>query len=292
MIFENYYVYKTAMWLVAHLPRGFIYFMGGFFAELNFFFNTRSRRGVYANQAHVLPGKTGTFKRWRMARAVFRNFAYSILDFLYIPTLTDENLHDFLADLRGWEHVQAARKAGRGGIFVTAHMGSWELAGACIGLLGTPLTVAALPHKDKRVDDIFVRNREAGQIEVVPVGGAMPKLENALTRGRFIALVSDRDVKGTGLKLPFFGERMRVPSGHAKLALRTGAWILPGVGYRERDWRITIEIRAPIIPDPVHDTEESLTQRCLNVLEEFIRERPNQWLSFFDLWSDTELPVA
>ncbi len=292
MVFENYYIYKAAIWLAWRLPRGFMYFLAGFLAELNFFFNARSRRGVYANQAHVLPQTTNHFTRWRMARAVFRHFAYSILDFFYIPRLTPDNLNDFLADIRGWEHVQAALAAGHGGIFVTAHMGSWELGGACAGLLGVPLTAAALPHKDKRIDDIFLRNRAAGQIEVVPVGGAMPKLENALRRGRFIALVSDRDVRGTGLKLPLFGQPMRVPSGAARLALRTGAWILPGVAYRERDWRIVIDIRAPIIPDPARDTEEALVQRYLRVLEEFIRARPDQWLSFFDLWSETELPVA
>lgn len=292
LIFENYYVYKAAIWLATHLPRGFIYFLAGFLAELNFFFNGRSRRGVYANQAHVLPPGTGRFTRWRTARAVFRHFAYSILDFFFIPRLSPENLHDFLADIRGWEHVQAAMAEGRGGIFVTAHLGSWELGGACAGMMGVPLTVAALSHKDKRIDDIFLRNRAAGQMEVVPLGGAMPKLEDALTRGRFIALVSDRDVKGTGMKLPFFGAPMRVPTGAARLALRTGAWIIPGVAYRERDWRIILDFRTPIIPDSAHDTEADLTQRYLRALEDFIRARPDQWLSFFDLWSETELPVA
>ncbi len=292
MVFENYYIYKAAIWLAAHLPRGFMYFLAGFLAELNFLFNARSRRGVYANQAHVLPRRTGAFTRWRTARSVFRHFAYAILDFFYIPRLTQDNLNDFLADIRGWEHVQAAVAAGCGGIFVTAHLGSWELGGACMGLVGVPLTVAALSHKDKRIDDIFLRNRTAGQMEVVPLGGAMAKLENALTRGRFIALVSDRDVKGTGLRLPFFGDPTRVPSGHARLALRTGAWILPAIAYRQHDWRIVIEIHAPIIPDPARDTEETLTQRSLNALEGFIREHPGQWLSFFDLWSETELPVA
>lgn len=292
MVFENYYVYKAAIWLATHLPRGFMYYLAGVLAELNFFFNARSRRGVYANQAHVLPKTTGRFTRWRYARAGFRHFAYSLLDFFYMPGLSADNLHEFLADIRGWEHVRAALAAGHGGIFVTAHMGSWELGGACASFLGVPLTAAALPHKDKRIDDIFLRNRAASQMEVVPVGGAMPKLEDALRRGRFIALVSDRDVKGTGLKLPFFGQPMRVPSGAARLALRTGAWILPGIAYRTHDWRIVIDIRAPIIPDPEHDTEESLVRRYLAVLEEFVREHPDQWLSFFDLWDETRLPVA
>lgn len=292
MIFENYYVYRAGLWLITHLPRGLVYFVAGALAELNFFFNGRSRRGVYANQARVLPPGTGWFQRWRMAQAAFRNFAYAIVDFFHIPGLNRANMDRFVAEIKGMEHVHAAIAAGRGGIFVTVHMGSWELGGACMGLLGVPLTVAALRHKDPRVEALFVSTREAGQMEVVPLGGALAKLQEALTRGRFIALVSDRDVKGTGMRLPFFGQPTRVPSGHAKLALNTGAWILPATTYRLPDKRIVIDIREPIIPDPQTDTEESLTRRTLAVLENCIRDYPDQWLSFFNLWSETELPVA
>jgi len=292
MIFENYYAYRVGLWLINNLPRDFVYFVVGALAELNFYFNGRSRRGVYANLDRVLPPGTGRMQRWRMARAIFRNFAYTVVDFFHIPSLSRANLNRYLAEFKGLEHIHNATAAGCGGILVTVHMGSWELGGACAGLLGIPLTVVALKHKDPRVEKLFVATREAGGMEVVPLGGALAKLREALTRGRFIALVSDRDVKGTGLRLPFFGQPTRVPTGHAKLALNTGAWILPAANYRLPDNRIVIEIREPIIPDPNTDTEESLTQRTLVVLEEFIRSHPDQWLSFFNLWSETELPVA
>jgi lauroyl/myristoyl acyltransferase len=76
------------------------------------------------------------------------------------------------------------------------------------------------------------------------------------------------------------------------LALRTGAWILPGCTYRQPDGRLVIEFRPPIVPDPAVNTAADLTQRCITILEEFIRARPEQWASFYDLWSKTELPVA
>jgi lauroyl/myristoyl acyltransferase len=76
------------------------------------------------------------------------------------------------------------------------------------------------------------------------------------------------------------------------LALSTGAWILPVCIYRQQDGRSIIEIRPPIIPDSAADTAEDLTRRCMFVLEEFIRAHPEQWSSFFDLWHETDLPVA
>jgi lauroyl/myristoyl acyltransferase len=87
--------------------------------------------------------------------------------------------------------------------------------------------------------------------------------------------------------LPFFGEVTRMPVGHVKLALRTGAWILPTVTYRLPDGKSAIEVRPPIRPDPGSDTEEGLALRCIAVLEEFIRSRPEQWSSFQDLWAES-----
>jgi len=295
---ENYHLYRLAVWLVTRLPRGVVYFVAGLIAEANFFVNHRSRKGVYANQRQVpsrLPNDLSVrarWWRWRMARHAFRSFAYSVADFFRIPQMTSANADRFIAEVRGWEHVEAAQAAGAGCIFITAHIGSWELAGAYLSLKRVPLTIVALPHKDRRVDQLFLGSRQASGMEVVPVGGAMRKLEDALRRGRFIGLIADRDVTGRGPVLSFFGRPTRVPNGHAALALRTGAWILPGCIYRRPDRELTLEIRPPIIPDPAQDTVEGLTLHCLGILEEFIRARPEQWSSFYDLWSETDLPVA
>lgn len=292
MIFENYYLYRFAYWAINRSPRGLVYFVAGLLAEINFMVNGVARRGVYANQARVLPAESSGFQRWRMARSAFRHFAYAIVDFFYIPNVTPDNMHKYIAEIRGREHLDAALRAGHGSIIVTVHMGSWELAGASMGMLGVPITVVALPHKDPRVDQIFTDTRAEGDIEVVPIGGAMTKLLQALKRNRVIALVSDRDVRGNGLRLPFFGHPARVPVGHAKLALKTGAWIVPGSTYRVEDHRIVLDILPPIVPDPQTDTVESLTGRALAVLEDMIRRHPDQWFSFFNLWSETKLPVA
>jgi KDO2-lipid IV(A) lauroyltransferase len=235
--------------------------------------------------------RQGSFVRWRYARAAFRHFAYSIIDIFHIPRLTSDNMHEYVAEIHGLEYIEACRAEGRGGILVTVHMGSWELAGVGLGLLGVPITAVVLKHVDPRIDEVFSQVRQKGGMEEVSLGGALPKLEEAVKRGRFIALLADRDVKGTGMRTEFFGEVTTVPTGHAKLALSTGAWILPAVTYRAPDHRIIGEIRPPIIPDLELDTEEGLVVRCLRILEEFIREHPDQWSSFFNLWSRTELPV-
>jgi lauroyl/myristoyl acyltransferase len=271
--------------VVGHLPRSFLVVLGRLIADLNYLFSPRSRRGVLANQAHVLPADTPRGQRRRLARSVFRHSALAILDFFRMPGINRENLDRFVSEVTGWEHVEAAMAAGAGGIFVTLHMGSWELAGAYEGLRGVPLTAIALPHADPRVDQIFQDIRHAGGTESVPVEGGLGRLQQAMAEGRFTAILADRDVSGRGMKLPFFGEETRVPAGHAVLALRTGAWILPVCAYRRPDGQLAMEFRPPIVPDRKQDTKESLTLRCLQILEEFIRARPEQWAVFYDLWA-------
>lgn len=292
MSLENYTLYRVAIWLVAHLPLGAAYFIAGALAELNFLLNTRFRRGVYANQVHVLPPETGRWPRWRCARAAFRYFGYSVVDFFRVPGMTKDNLDRFVAEFNGWENLEAARAGGHGAIVMTAHMGSWEIGGIYLALRGAPLTIVVLPHQDPRIDEIYMKTREDAGLEVVPVGGEARKLYEALRRGRFVALVSDRDVSGQGPQLPFFGKTTRMPIGHARLALKTGAWIIPGCMYRRADGRNVIDLNRPIVPDPVTDTTTSLALRCIGILEGFIRAHPEQWASFYDLWSETELPVA
>ena len=286
MIFENYYLYRLGVWLVARLPPRFVDWVAVTLVDLNYLLNRRGRNGIWANLRRVLPPGTTNAERRRVAKGAFRNFALSIADFFRIPQLTRENADQFVAGVQGWEHIRAAMEARAGAIFMSAHMGSWELAGAYLGLRGVPITGVALPHADPRIDQLYLEMRERVGIEVVSVGGAMRRLYEALKRGRFVGIASDRDTSGQGALLPFFGESARMPVGHAKLALRTGAWILPVCVYRRPDGKTMIEVRPPIRPDPSRDTEDSLALRCLAVLEEFIRARPEQWSSFEDLWAE------
>lgn len=285
MIFENYHLYRIGIWLVARLPRWFTDNVAVALVELNYLLNARGRNGIWANLARVLPPETSQRERHRIARGTFRNFALSIADFFRIPQMHSTNAGEFIVGVDGWEHIQAAMDARVGAILMGVHMGSWELAGAYLALHGVPITVVVLPHNDPRIDQIYTQIRENTGIEVVSVGGLMRQLYTALKRGRFVGIAADRDTSGQGLLLPFFGETTRMPQGHAKLALRTGAWILPTCVYRRSDNTVAIEVLSPIWPDPTHDTEESLALRCLAIVEDFIRARPEQWSSFQDLWT-------
>jgi len=287
MIFENYQLYRLAVALIGHMPVWLVNGLAIALVELNYLFNPRGRNGIWANLRHVLPPDTTHCERRRIARGTFRNFALSVADFFRIPQMNAANANQFIVEVSGWEHVRSILDAKVGALIVGPHMGSWELAGAYLALNGVPITATVLPHADPRIDQIYAEMRDQTGVKIVPVGGAMRGVYTALKQGQVVGIAADRDTSGQGLLVPFFDAVTRMPQGYAKLALRTGAWILPACSYRRPDNRLALEVRPPIVVDPARDTEESLVLRCLSIMEEFIRARPEQWSSFADLWDES-----
>jgi len=127
-------------------------------------------------------------------------------------------------------------------------------------------------------------------IDVVIVGKAMrviPALVRRLRSGGTVALLSDRDLKGSGVPVTLFGEETTLPAGPLSLACRTGAGLLvagtyfmPGAGHH-------IQVHPPIEIPEDGELEERVregTQQFARVLEQIVREHPQQWHLIVPNW--------
>ncbi|MEV6102354.1 phosphatidylinositol mannoside acyltransferase [Nocardia sp. NPDC051981] len=131
----------------------------------------------------------------------------------------------------GLEHVHEAVERGRGAVLALPHSGNWDLAGVwLVQRVGIP-TVVAERLQPESLFRRFVRFRERLGFEIVPLtGGAAPpfaQLTARLRQGRIVGLLADRDLTGAGVPVTFFGEPARMPAGPARLAIDTGAPLLP-----------------------------------------------------------------
>jgi KDO2-lipid IV(A) lauroyltransferase len=108
----------------------------------------------------------------------------------------------------------------------------------------------------------------------------MRSLEAALGANKAVALLSDRDLKGRGVSVAFFGEETTLPPGPATLSLRTGAPLLPVASYYEGDNGYRVVVR-PAIPIPEAGTRaekvQQMTQSLATEMESLIRAAPQQW---------------
>jgi Kdo2-lipid IVA lauroyltransferase/acyltransferase len=176
------------------------------------------------------------------------------------------------------------------GIFVTAHVGNWELSAAAAGHHGFPITVIYAPGNNPFIERMLRRRREALGCRLVSLAEGARPLMRELSEGRSVGLVVDtRD--DDGVPIPFFGLDKLTTLAPARLALRFGCDLIPARIERLGPARFRLIVHEPIRPDPelASDKDQAIQMmRELNRLfEQWIRERPEQWLCIKRAWPKT-----
>jgi len=182
----------------------------------------------------------------------------------------------------GKEALSANLKAGRGVVIALPHMGNFEQAGGwVVADVAGSMTTVAERLRPESVYEAFVRFREGLGMEVLPLtGGQSPfgTLAQRLRAGKLVCLVSDRDLKDTGVEVQMFGETARI-AATAALAMHTGAALLPVATWFEGDdWGANIYPEIPV-PESGTRTEKiaAMSQELARIFETAITEHPQDW---------------
>lgn len=246
------------------------------------------RRLVLRHQRRARGGRFGALAERRAVQAAFESYARYWIESFRLPAMRASDI-DRHMEVVGWHNVVAGRDAGRGVILALPHMGGWEWAGFWLATCRRiPMTVVVETIEPPELFDWFRRLRESMGMTVVPLGPkAAGVVSAALQRNEVVCLLSDRDVTGTGLDVPFFGEVTKLPGGPATLGLRSGAPVLPtAVYFRGRRGHLGL-VGEPLplerrgrLRDDVHDG----TVRLAGELERLIRRAPEQWHLFQPNW--------
>jgi KDO2-lipid IV(A) lauroyltransferase len=215
-------------------------------------------------------------------RAVMRSYGRYYAETLWVRGSRVEELKR-QTRVEGLEHIVNAREEGRGMIYGLPHMGNWEVAAPVSVTEKVPVVAVAEKLPNTKITDWFTEMRADFGIEIVLATGGtevMRSLEAALSANKAVALLSDRDLKGRGVEVEFFGEKTTLPPGPATLSIRTGAPLLPVASYYEGDDGYFVVVR-PAIPVPAEGTRaekvQTMTQKLAREMESLIRAAPNQW---------------
>lgn len=244
------------------------------------------RRRCIANMLHVADGDEVLAKRY--ARQSFGNYCVFLIDFLRSMQSTPEDTRRRVIFDR-WDDLQALR-SGNGIVFVTMHVGNWDLGAAALALSGFPITVVADSFNNPRVDALVRDSREHLGMTVLAAERMGPGIIRALRRNDVIAALADVPAPpGGGIEVDFFGDAIRVHDGVARLALRTGASVVAATLPRHSAWSDRVEgWIEPVAFEPSGDSDrdvQALTQAIFTRLEEMVRRRPDQWYIFRHLWT-------
>jgi len=277
-----YYLFVLGHMLALSLPRGVCYSVAKFFSVLHFYISKKDRQAVFYNLSVITENKKVVKEQ---AKQVFINFSYYLVDFFRNRKLNSDFINKYVK-ISGAENVDRALAQGKGAIALGAHIGNYEMAGAITSFLGYPLTVVALPHKDKRLNSFFDSRRQASGMEVIPTGVAVKGCIRALRKQRLVGLLGDRDFSNKGLKVKMLSKYAYVPRGIAFFVLKTGAPIVPIFLTREKNRKFyRLVFGEPIINkenSPV--SEKSIINSYIRVLEKYIKKYPGQWYMFRKYW--------
>jgi len=218
-----------------------------------------------------------------LSRAALRSYARYWLETFRLPVIPVERIMSGMhVNAEGEAELFANLKAGRGVVIALPHMGNFEQAAAWVVQRGAgTFTTVAERLRPESVYEAFVRFRESLGMEVLPLtGGQSPfgTLVQRLRGGGLLCLVSDRDLKESGVEVQMFGETARI-AATAALAVHTGAALLPVATWFEGDdWGAHIYPEIPV-PEAGTRTEKvaQMSQQLADVFEAGIAEHPQDW---------------
>lgn len=287
----KYYRLKFAELLARLFPRRMAYGLARRLADLYLLFDKRGRESVISNLKQI-QANSGVALSSRalhsLARENFLNFAKFLVDFFKFLRLDRPHM-DHIVHFGNVPAVLDGLLAhGKGIIAVSAHLGNWELGAAALAALGYKLNAVALWVPDEKLNGLYQQYRISRNINPIPFGRAARECISKLRRNEIIAVVGDRDFTASNHTVEFFGRPARLPDGPAKLALATGAPLLPIFMIRLPDDTFAYIIDEPIWADRKrHDVDDIMRQIAM-ALERVIRQHSEQWFLFHDLWDIKE----
>lgn len=231
----------------------------------------RNGKGVQrltANLARAAPGQD-------LTRQAVRSYARYWCEVFRLPSMGSEKIVAGTTKVHE-ERFREALARPQGVILALPHTGNWDAAGAWCGVTGAPFTTVAERLEPAGVFEEFLAFRRSLGMEVLPLtGGARPPYEilrERLEAGGTLCLVGDRDLSARGVPVRFFGEQAKLPAGPARLALATGATLIPvTLSFTRGGWEI-------VWYEPVPHTEvATMTQAVADAFAEGISAHPADW---------------
>ena len=195
---------------------------------------------------------------------------------------------------RDLARLDEALAIGRGVVFVTAHIGSWELLAWSLARRGYPIHTVAAPSYDPRLTRLVRRlRRERGVVPIFRAApGAAARMIRVLRGGAILGTLIDQSTRVPSIDVPFFGRPAPTPSGAATLALRMGAEVVAGFLVRRGDGTYVARIRrAPPARRGGDDVADN-TARMTQAIEQAIRAAPEQWVWMHRRWDPRGTPAT
>ncbi len=249
--------------------------------------HVRLRHVGMRNLKLAFPEKTRR-ERARILRDVFTSLGRQLAEVCLFPTYTLENVGKVVV-YDGFENFERALARGKGVLFLTAHLGGWELSAFTHSLYGHPLHIVMRPLDNVYLDSLMRRYRTMHGNSTVDKDDFVRGLLSAMKAGETVGILMDTNMTPPqGVFTDFFGIPACTASGLARIALRTDAAVVPGFTVWDpglRKYRLRFDPALKLIRTGNDDADiVANTALFTKVIEEYVRKYPDQWLWVHRRW--------
>jgi len=295
----EYALIRGAVAALQALPMETAYAVGRVLGRLAYRLDARHREVALQQIERVYGADLDRTKREGIARGLYENLGQNVVDLAFMPRVLRHATLRRLIPLTGAVKESLATIGDRGALFVSGHIGNWEVLGAAMALYGFPLHSVARPLDNPYLDAFVLATRQVFGQRIVEKHGALASMARVIKSGGCFAVLVDQDARHHGIFVDFLGLPAATTSSVATLAHRYGVPIL--IGYARRvapGFRHEVRVSEPIFPDPALSRDEDvrrITQAYSDKIAGFVRESPDQWLWVHRRWKtrpEGEAPAA
>ena len=235
------------------------------------------------------------FPEWNEAqhktviRGMLRNLGWLAVEFARFPKYTKQNIEQIVV-LDGHENFLEGQRRGKGVLYLTGHIGAWELSSFAHALYGYPLHYMARPIENRRIDSLVNKYRRlSGNQPIFKNESARVALKVLKEAGTIGILADQNTMPQEGVFVDFFGKAASTTTGIARLALHTDAAVVPGFAvWDDSLGKYRLRFEPPVKLIRTGDAERDIlenTQKFTKVLEDIIRKYPEQWVWVHGRWN-------
>jgi KDO2-lipid IV(A) lauroyltransferase len=269
------------------MPRSVAYRAARIVSRLGFPLVNRQRNAGLKNLAMAMPGLSAA-QRESILRSCFDNLGRLLVEFSHFPELNRSNISKYVV-YDGYENFAEGVRRGKGVIFLTGHIGAWELSSFAHSIYGHPMKFVVREIDNPRVERLISNYRTRGGNAPVSRRNASRDILKALRNNETVGILMDQNtVREEGVFVDFFGIPAATTPAVATFALRTGAAVIPGFliwdeALQKHRLRFDPPLELIQTGDRAQDILEN-TQMFNNVLEKCVRKNPDQWLWIHRRW--------
>ena len=223
----------------------------------------------------------------RIALASYAHLGRTTIETAILPTYDREQVLGLFERAEGWDCVERAMALGRGVMFVSGHIGNWELGGSYVAARGVPLEAVARRMENPLFDEYITETRRRIGMTVIHDADAVRRVPRAMREQHGVAFLVDQGAAGLASTwVPFFGRYAKTPRGPAVFALRLKTPLVFACAIRQPSGRYVMHFEdVPVEITGVLDADvDGIVASYTRTLERWVRRVPEQYFWHHRRW--------